>query len=54
MQIPEKGTQSDTEFPQSYAEIFEKTVFPLWFSAFLFAPEQLLILNYSDTGSLIF
>ncbi len=27
MQIPEKGTQSDTEFPQSYAEIFEKTVF---------------------------
>ena len=49
MQIPEKGTQSYTEFPQSYAEIFEKTAFPLWFSAsslrfsaFLFAPELLL------------
>ena len=46
MQIPEKGTQRDTESPQRDAEIFEKTVFPLWFSAsslrfsvFLLAPE---------------
>ena len=46
MQIPKKGTQGYTEFPQSYTEIFEKTVFSLWvsasslrFSVFLFAPE---------------